>query len=442
MRNEGRKRRSLGAAIRRTLVVRLGAAGLVVSLAAGTAAFFVERGRVREQVVDIGDRAVARFNHQVFYLLDRSGPVDAPALQHELEDFSTKGGASRTGRFVTARIYDMAGEQVAGIADRDYAYISDVEALLNAAEPGDVDDYRRTYTGRIAGKPHILVVLPLVNSAGRTVARVEGVFALSEAAITDISRHVSRAITLVIAIVAVTTLLIYPIIANLLGRVTRMTESLLDSNLETLKVLGSAIAKRDSDTDAHNYRVTVMAVRLAEKIGLDEAAIRAIIKGGFLHDVGKIGIRDNILLKPGPLTDEEYEVMKTHVDHGLDIVQRSEWLRDATDIVACHHEKFGGGGYAKGLSGEHIPIAARIFAIADVFDALSSKRPYKEPLPFDEAMSVLEQGRGTHFDPALLDAFEAIAAGVYDAIANRDREPRRELDRITQKYFKDNLRVV
>ena len=111
--------------------------------------------------------------------------------------------------------------------------------------------------------------------------------------------RVFRAIAATIVVVVLTTLVVYPIITNLLGRLTRLTESLLDSNIETLKVLGSAIAKRDSDTDSHNYRVTVIAVRLAEEIGLHDEQIRAIIKGGFLHDVGKIGIRDAILLKPG-----------------------------------------------------------------------------------------------------------------------------------------------
>jgi putative nucleotidyltransferase with HDIG domain len=211
---------------------------------------------------------------------------------------------------------------------------------------------------------------------------------------------------------------------------------LLDANLETLQVLGSAIAKRDSDTDAHNFRVTVYSVKIAEEIGLSTENIRTLIKGAFLHDVGKIGIRDNVLLKPGPLTDDEYEVMKGHVNHGVDIVNRSEWLLDARSVVGSHHEKFDGSGYDRGLRGEEIPINARIFALADVFDALTSRRPYKEPYSFEESMQVLDAGRGTHFDPFLLDEFSKIARRLHEEFAHADvGKPRAELEVIVERYF-------
>ena len=129
----------------------------------------------------------------------------------------------------------------------------------------------------------------------------------------------------------------------------------------------------------------------------------------FLHDVGKIGVRDSILLKPGRLDKDEYEIMKTHVRHGLDIVKRSAWLKDATDVVGYHHEKFNGEGYFENLAGEKIPIAARIFAIADVFDALTSERPYKKAFSLEQAISILKEGKETHFDPQLLDVFIDIA---------------------------------
>jgi putative nucleotidyltransferase with HDIG domain len=239
-----------------------------------------------------------------------------------------------------------------------------------------------------------------------------------------------------IAIVLVTTLLIYPIITSLLGRLSKLTVKLLDANIETLQVLGSAIAKRDSDTDAHNFRVTVYSVRLAEKVGLEPGDIRALIKGAFLHDVGKIGVPDDVLLKPGRLTDEEFEVMKRHVDHGVDIVKRSEWLEDARAIVGAHHEKFDGSGYFMGRRGEEIPVAARIFALADVFDALTSERPYKDPYSYDESMQILDAGRGTHFDPLLLDTFTEIARGMYLEFASHDIEkPRNALEAIVRRYF-------
>ena len=153
------------------------------------------------------------------------------------------------------------------------------------------------------------------------------------------------------SIVIATTLLIYPLIRRLVERLSDLSIHLLDANLETLQVLGNAIAKRDSDTDAHNYRVTIYSVRLAEAHSVDNAAIRRLIKGAFLHDVGKIGVRDHVLLKPGRLNEEEFEIMKTHVSHGLDIIARSHWLRDAGEVIGGHHEQYAGKGYFGGSGG-------------------------------------------------------------------------------------------
>lgn len=212
--------------------------------------------------------------------------------------------------------------------------------------------------------------------------------------------------------------------------------NLQDSHIETLKVLGRAVAKRDSDTDSHNYRVTIISVRIAETCGLEAETIQSLIKGAFLHDVGKIGIRDDILLKPAKLTDGEFDTMKHHVPHGLDIVNRSAWLKDAIEVVGFHHEKFDGSGYGKGLSGKEIPINARIFAIADVFDALTSKRPYKEPFSYNKAMDILEEGRGAHFDPDLLDRFKTISELLFVELAGCDHEELTvSLDNIIQMYF-------
>jgi HD-GYP domain-containing protein (c-di-GMP phosphodiesterase class II) len=159
------------------------------------------------------------------------------------------------------------------------------------------------------------------------------------------------------------------------------------------------------------------------------------MKGAFVHDVGKIGIRDAVLLKPGRLTDEEFNEMKKHVQHGRDIVQRSYWLSDTLDVVGGHHEKYDGSGYDRGLTGAEIPLHARIFSIADVFDALTSKRPYKEPFGYDKAMAILQEGRGTHFDPELVNVFAKISRALFDEIATGDDErSRKYLARILDRY--------
>jgi HD-GYP domain-containing protein (c-di-GMP phosphodiesterase class II) len=226
-------------------------------------------------------------------------------------------------------------------------------------------------------------------------------------------------------------------------RVTALSASLLDANLEMLSVLGSAIAKRDADTDAHNYRVTIYSVRLAEAAGLDVKTIQTLIKGAFLHDVGKIGIPDHILLKPGKLDEAEYAQMKQHVAHGLDIVRRAAWLADAEAVVGGHHEKFDGGGYDGKLKTDAIPIVARIFAIADVFDALTSHRPYKDALSFEASMEIVERDRGTHFDPQLLDAFAGIARPLHEALTRHDDDyAHQELQRIVTRYFRQDIETL
>ena len=347
----------------------------------------------------------------------------------------------RDGRFVLVRIYDTASTQLVSITDDSFSEIAAIKRAVDAAEIHPLEpDAFEVVTTRLEGLPFVGIAVPLVNSENRTVAQVVGVFAISPAAIERIRGDIVRTILYVIGIVVATTLAVYPIIGGLLGRLSRLMSQLLDANLETLQVLGSAIAKRDSDTDAHNYRVSVYAVRLAEKIGLPRSEIRSLIKGAFLHDVGKLGIRDNILLKPGKLTEEEFSVMKTHVAHGLEITSRASWLADAQAVVGGHHEKYDGAGYPAALSGDSIPVAARIFAITDVFDALTSKRPYKEPMSFDDTMNIMEEGRARHFDPELLDAFSAIARTLYDTYSGReDEKPRRDLDGITQEYFKRDV---
>ena len=132
--------------------------------------------------------------------------------------------------------------------------------------------------------------------------------------------------------------------------------------------------------------------------------------------------------------------MKTHVDHGMELTDRASWLKDSQDVVGSHHEKYDGTGYPAGLCGESIPLAARIFAITDVFDALTSRRPYKEPLSFDEAMQILDSGKGSHFDPALLDAFHAIARDLYDTFSGTDDNiSKKRLKSMTEEYFKNSV---
>ena len=147
----------------------------------------------------------------------------------------------------------------------------------------------------------------------------------------------------------------------------------------------------------HNCRVAWISATLGEAVGLSGSRMQELIAGSFLHDAGKIGIPDAILLKPGKLTPDEMDIMRTHVTLGEEIVSGPGWLSGGKEVMANHHEKWDGSGYPRQLSGDAIPLGARSFAIADVFDALCSSRPYKDPFPVELAMEILHQSSGSHF---------------------------------------------
>ena len=179
---------------------------------------------------------------------------------------------------------------------------------------------------------------------------------------------------------------------------------------ETLRALIGAVEARDAHTHGHSARVAELSVHIGLRLGLRPAALRALAEGAYLHDVGKVGIPDHILNKPGPLTDEERTWIQQHPIVGYDIVGRAPSLRDALSVIRQHHERYDGFGYPDGLAGEQISLAARIVAVADVWDALTSDRAYRPAWPADRALAHLEAGRGAHFDPRCLDAFLALMA--------------------------------
>jgi HD-GYP domain-containing protein (c-di-GMP phosphodiesterase class II) len=429
----------LSISVRKSLILRLVIGGSIICVILAVYVFLANRNTVGGVVAYRMIQMTQLFNAMAAEHLNTEGPLDPSGLQNSLKELAARPHLKmQQGKFVYAGIYDLSGRQITKLTVPDYELIDPVSSFMENTSHGltfENGSWHKTI--RIQGKLLVRAAVILTNNKGEGVAHVEGIYALSPAVISEIRIRMIKGILIGISVVIATVLLMYPIILNLLSRVSRLTVNLLDSNLETLQVLGSAIAKRDSDTDAHNYRVTIFSVRLAEAAGLDRQAIQKLIKGAFLHDVGKIGVRDNVLLKPGKLDDEEFEIMKTHVRHGLDIVSRSNWLHDAEDIVGCHHEKYSGkGGYGSGFAGDEIPINARIFAIADVFDALTSKRPYKEPFTFDKSIEILKEGRGTHFDPVLVDMFISIAQPLYDLLSGKDDTvPREELGGIIEEYF-------
>ncbi len=173
----------------------------------------------------------------------------------------------------------------------------------------------------------------------------------------------------------------------------------------TIEGWSHALDLRDRETEGHTLRVTEMAVDLARLAGLDPESLVHLRRGGLLHDIGKLGVPDNVLLKPGPLTGEEWTIMRMHPQFAHDWLVQIDYLRKSLEIPFCHHEKWDGSGYPRGLKGEAIPLASRIFAYADVWDALTSDRPYRPAWPPEKALEYIRQNSGIHFDPSLLELF-------------------------------------
>ncbi len=202
----------------------------------------------------------------------------------------------------------------------------------------------------------------------------------------------------------------------------RMDE-LRDTRMQIIERLGRAAEFKDNETGLHVIRMSHYARTLALASGWTEGAAEELLSAAPMHDIGKIGIPDSILLKPGPLSPEEWDVMRTHPKIGADIIGEhpSSILRMAREIALCHHEKWDGSGYPQGLKGDAIPIAARVVTIADVFDALTTARPYKKAWTVEDALANLEQGAGQHFDPYLVPLFMSILPQIL-AIRERWKE--------------------
>jgi putative nucleotidyltransferase with HDIG domain len=173
----------------------------------------------------------------------------------------------------------------------------------------------------------------------------------------------------------------------------------------TLEGWSAALDLRDKETEGHTQRVTRMTLKLAESMGFKQEQLVQVRRGALLHDIGKMGVPDRILLKPDKLTDEEWEVMRKHPIYAYQLLKGIAYLGQALDIPYCHHEKWDGTGYPRGLTGEEIPLAARIFAVIDIYDALTSDRPYRQGWTREKTLNHIRDLSGTHLDPQVVEAF-------------------------------------
>lgn len=388
--------------------LRIAAVSLLLASVASPVAWFVAREAAEESIVSLAIEESRKLHRTI----DLSG---SQASEHAEMVAKTISGRL----FDIAEIYNSQGVKLAeSMTDAGKA----VEAFL---PKHDQPNFRfATYESlKVPDKPWALrVFIPLHASENDASGPITGYFE-GVRVVPDWQKEQIFVSSLIAAImVCLASLLcgaaIYPVVIYLSADNERKAREVLDSHISMMEALGRAIAKRDSDTGAHNYRVAWIAARIAERMGLKGGAMQSLIAGSFLHDVGKIGIPDAILLKPGKLDEAEFSVMRTHVALGEAIVTGMGWLDGANAVVAGHHEKWNGSGYPRQLKAGEIPLAARIFAVADVFDALCSKRPYKEALDFDTTMALMEKESGSHFDPAVMAVFLPMARDIHHCLKN------------------------
>ena len=401
---------------------------VVLSVVAGLGAYAIEHKRLEKKIVN---HAIMESETLVLGYIDNLRGIDDDAEEHLQRHIINSHSDDR--HLLRFSFYDENNSEVVNIVTDEFKLIEEhLSSTLFTVEKDTPTHYRFF----IANQVHALQIHHCLIRENDNIGYFEGVYKIEEETLQELRRKAIAAVVLIISGIFIMTIFIYPIIIYINKGLLRSSLDLRKANIGMLSVLGSTIAKRDNDTHEHNYRVALYAVRLAIACNQSPLNIKSLIKGAFLHDVGKIAISDSILLKKGALSDDEFEIMKTHVGHGGDIINRFEWLKDAGDVVLCHHEKYDGSGYPKGLTTTDIPINARIFAIVDVFDALTSERPYKKPFPLEKSVGILKAGRGSHFDPSLLDLFLCNIDETYSEVSRSTiSDLETKLDQIIHLYF-------
>lgn len=205
--------------------------------------------------------------------------------------------------------------------------------------------------------------------------------------------------------ILVSAVLIFWLQYRALGRLNTSAEELRAAYDRTIEGWSRALDLRDKETEGHSCRVTEHSVRLAAELGMRDEELIHVRRGALLHDIGKMGIPDQILFKPGPLSDDEWVIMRRHPTFAYELLAPVDYLRPSIDIPHCHHEKWDGSGYPRGLKGEEIPLSARIFAVIDVWDALTSDRPYRPAWSRETARNQIREEAGRHFDPRVVEKF-------------------------------------
>jgi HD-GYP domain-containing protein (c-di-GMP phosphodiesterase class II) len=318
------------ASIHKRVILRLLIAWLALSVVIGAAVSYFEIRKAEALVLQLAIAESRTFAAANLYHFNRPGAAHEVALRRQAEQLLRQ-------RFILVRLYDRDQHRILQVAARG---ANPAEVLLqqhrHLLRPAQTAQHNAAFF-RQRLLMHIL--LPLKQLDDTPVGYFEGVYQVDPQTLARIRSDLLGALSLVVLVTLAAAVALYPVIISLNRELIKFSADLLKGNISLMEVLGTAIAMRDSDTGAHNYRVTVYATRLGETIGLTPPQLRKLIAGAFLHDVGKIGISDAVLLKPGRHSADELRVMRGHVALGVDILRKSEWLKNARDVVEFHHER-------------------------------------------------------------------------------------------------------
>lgn len=407
---------------------------LFVGILSTISMLLILRDQAEKSMANIAEQETWRIHSQLIDVLENKTKTN------QTNDAKKVIGQMIGGIFEWVELYSASGVKIVNVSTEKGRHlepaISPHKNLERSKPVTFVDENSSTSVLRI--------IVPIHKTKGATNGEILGYLEVGRE-VPEWRKKQVRDVTLFISLVTALSallsgLLVYPSILVLLRKQRESAQKLLDSHIQVLESLGLAVAKRESGTGTHNYKVTWIAARLGEEMGLAGTEIKKLIAGSFLHDVGKIAIPDHILLKPGKLTDDEMIIMKEHVAHGEDIVKNLGWFSDSLSVVSSHHEKWDGTGYPRQLSGTEIPIEARIFAVADVFDALCSKRPYKDSIEFSEAMDYIKTQSGKHFDPSVVSVFDGMARSMYEQTRDiTELDAKALIEPLISKYFSVDL---
>lgn len=341
--------------------------------------------------------------------------------------------------FVLFELYDDKQNELYGFAQttKDSETIKLIEKYHIGAKhhfPTNKETYYDFF--EVPNKQYFLLVFYPIYKDNKLLGYIEGIKTVDNSIIKKFEKKIIYTISTMLLAILIFSLFVFPLIYLAYKKLNQNRIELISNNIMTINTLGNAIALRDSDTNEHNYRVSIYSIRLAQEINLEKNQMKKLIIGAFLHDIGKIGITDTILLKNGKLTNDEFEIMKQHVQKGVKLIENNKWLENGKDVILYHHEKYDGRGYPNKIAGDQIPKIARIFTIVDVFDALTSKRPYKEPFSYEKAINMLSESSGTHFDPLILKSFIKISKKLYNkTISKSHKQLKDELDGLITDCF-------